>query len=625
MSYQLRDYQSDAVDTVINHIRKNTTSCLLKLPTGAGKSLIVAELAKILVNLSGKKVLCLAPNAELCEQNFEKYRLTGNYASFFSASIGKKSLKHDVVFGTPLTVLNAIKKDDRFDSRFAAIIIDEAHNTSATIREIIKRMRTHNPNIRLIGMSATPYRMADGYIYTHKQDEKGKLKAMPQGSYYEGEKESRKPLYDVLTYDLSEWFLIDNGYLTRPEFGKISNHYDTSELKLTSTGKFKQDGVDQAFKGKGRLTSEIVADVVEKSKDRLGVMFFASSIAHAAEVMESLPPEHSAMITGKTDSKERAKTIAGFKGGDIFYLVNVDVLTTGFDAPNCDTIAILRATESAGLLIQIIGRGLRLHDEKAECLVLDYAENVERHAPDGDIFSPDVSVFKDKEPGGIIFKCPSCEGDNLFGVQDDFIDFPHDVYGFAIDPFGTHLKKDTGDLIPVHYGQRCQNAYKTSSEIIQCSFRWQKKTCEECGAENSLSARLCSNCNHELIDPNKKLTKETSGGSNVNPEEWQEVDLVGAVFKPTNLKGNTQVLLRIRRDEAVRQIMVIINWNHPSPFFKMKSIQQLKVITGEDDNEQLIVTLENPDRGNTLLPISHTIEQRKKGDFYEIRSTERAL
>ena len=102
-------------------------------------------------------------------------------------------------------------------------------------------------------------------------------------------------------------------------------------------------------------------------------MLFAATVRHAEEVMASLPPDLSAMITGDTPKGERASIIARFKARRIKYLVNVAVLTTGFDAPHVDVIAILRKTESVGLLQQIIGRGLRLHDDKRDCLVLDYA------------------------------------------------------------------------------------------------------------------------------------------------------------------------------------------------------------------------------------------------------------
>jgi len=99
MTYTLRPYQQEAVNVAINWVRKHSEPCLLGLSTGAGKSLICAEVARILVKLSGKKILCLCPTAELVEQNYEKYLLTGNEASIYSASIGK-SLRHDVVFAT---------------------------------------------------------------------------------------------------------------------------------------------------------------------------------------------------------------------------------------------------------------------------------------------------------------------------------------------------------------------------------------------------------------------------------------------------------------------------------------------------------------------------------------------
>jgi DNA repair protein RadD len=127
----LRDYQQEAFDATIKYIKECYDPCLLELATGAGKSHIVAAIAEY---ISGKgKVLCLAPSKELTEQNHSKYLSTGNPASFFSASISK-SLRHNVVFGTPKTVLNSI---DRFGKEFVTIVIDEAHGITPTIKQIV--------------------------------------------------------------------------------------------------------------------------------------------------------------------------------------------------------------------------------------------------------------------------------------------------------------------------------------------------------------------------------------------------------------------------------------------------------------------------------------------------------
>jgi DNA repair protein RadD len=159
----LRPYQQKAHDAIINWVRKTTAPCMIEAATGAGKSHIIAAVAQTVHEISkGKHVLCLAPSAELVIQNSEKYGATGNPYSLFSASAGEKSLRNPVVFGTPITVKNKIK---RFGSQFSLVIIDECHGLTPTIKGIIGSMMEQNPRLRVVGMTATPYRMNEGYIF----------------------------------------------------------------------------------------------------------------------------------------------------------------------------------------------------------------------------------------------------------------------------------------------------------------------------------------------------------------------------------------------------------------------------------------------------------------------------
>ena len=135
--YTLRPYQQTAVDKAVNYMRKNSEPCLLELATGAGKSLICAEIAKVMNAMSKKKVLCLCPTAELVEQNYEKYLLTGNEASIYSASISK-SMRHPVVFATGQSFIKIAKK---FAHEFCAIIPDECHKIDNTFLEIVAILR----------------------------------------------------------------------------------------------------------------------------------------------------------------------------------------------------------------------------------------------------------------------------------------------------------------------------------------------------------------------------------------------------------------------------------------------------------------------------------------------------
>ena len=485
---ELRPYQLEAVKSAINYIKKCFDPCLLELATGAGKSLIVSEVAIWVNNTSGKKVLCLAPSKELVQQNHKAYLATGNPASIYCASISK-SLAHDVVFGSPTSVLNSLEK---FGDNFACIIIDEAHGITPTVKAIVDHMRQQNHKCRVIGCTATPYRLGDGYIYEYDIDDK----PVP-------ETQTKNPYFHKLIYKITAGELIDMGFLTRPHADPVDESYDTSGIENHTAKEY-----EQVFEGKGRKTSMIVQDVVNHSQGRKGVMIFAATVQHAQEVMESLDPNNSRLITGKTKKSERALYIAQFQSKQFKYLVNVSVLTTGFDATHVDVVAILRATDSVGLLQQIIGRGLRLDDDKYDCLVLDYAGNIESHCPDGDIFNPKIEArYKGSESFDLEAKCPSCDTINEFKGRDNPEHFDHDANGYFVDQLGEHILVDEKPM-PAHHGRRCYGQQLSAGYNERCEYRWTFKSCLECDHENDIAARYCSECKAELIDPNEKLQLE---------------------------------------------------------------------------------------------------------------------
>lgn len=364
MTFELRPYQVDSVDAVIDHIKKRLSPCLLELATGAGKSLIVSAIARYLAGVApNKRVLCIAPSKELVVQNHEKY--VAGYkepASIYCSSAGSKDLRHQVIFASPLTAVKNIRLIAHLG--VSGIIIDEAHGVTPTMLDLIKQVQEYevngerpNENVRVIGMTATPYRTGTGYIYA--KDCTGADEIL-----YDDDK-SRDPYYSRLLYRVSAGELVSQGYLTRPVIGETDEHYDTSKLETDSNGKFTNASVAKAFNGNTK-TERIVNKVMSFAGSRKGVMFFAATISHAEEIASYLPSDDVRVVTGKLKKSEREKFINDFKARRFKYLVNVDVLTTGFDAPHVDLIAILRATESPGLLQQIIGRSLRLDKKLTE-------------------------------------------------------------------------------------------------------------------------------------------------------------------------------------------------------------------------------------------------------------------
>lgn len=492
--FELRPYQREAVDAIISHVKTSVMPAMIEAPTGSGKSVIIAEVARIIYEMTGKRILVTAPTAELVIQNRKKFLATGYPASMYSASAGSKSLKHPVVFGSPLTIKGNISS---FKHNFAMVINDECDLITPTIKSIIEQMQDGNPNLRIIGTTATPYRMKEGYIFREWPD--GKIN---------GDDATADPFYHKCIYRIEAKYLIDNNYLTKPRIGSInSENYDTSGLVLNRMGKFDAASVDRAFVGMGRKTAHIVGDIVTQSRDRNAVLIFASTVKHAEEVMSSLPPSISAIITGET--KNRKDILQAVADGNIKYVVNVGVLTVGVDLPIVDVIALLRKSESVRLLQQIIGRGLRLYEGKEDCLILDYAGNIEEMAPDGDIFSPIVRASKTTTRAGpLMAKCPDCLYENSFTCLPDHVDSPIDENGYCLDVFGERIITEYGPM-PAHYGRRCFGYVSAGGgKLDRCGYFWTSRECDACGEKNDITARRCSGCKAELIDPNSKLIGE---------------------------------------------------------------------------------------------------------------------
>ena len=495
----LRPYQQAAVDAAVAWMRHSVDPFVIDAATGAGKSHIIAAIAADIHGRTGKRVLCLAPSAELITQNHEKYLASGNRASIFSASAGAKELRYPVVFGSPLTVKNRIS---RFGKEYAIVVIDEAHGITPTVRGIVEAMRAENPNLRVCGLTATPYRLGSGWIY----------RIGPGGDVH-GDDVAREPFFTKCVYMIGARELIAQGYLTPPVIGQVvAEGYETGGLEVNAQGKFDAGAVDRAYHGHGRKTAAIVADVVRQAQGRDGVMFFAATVRHAQEIMASLPPELSQIVTGETAKAERDSLVRRFKARAIKYLVNVSVLTTGFDAPHVDLIAILRKTESVGLLQQIIGRGLRVSPGKADCLILDYTTNIEDHCPDGDLFAPVVKAGVLGGGGTIDCECEVCGFQNKFTpikpAKGDELP-PMDKHGYVLDLMGQRVMTEWGPM-PGHYGRRCMGMLRTGArgEYDRCNYRWTAKDCPHCGSGNDIAARYCIECKGEIVDPNEKLNAD---------------------------------------------------------------------------------------------------------------------
>ncbi len=584
----LRPYQRDAVDTALNHLRRSIAPIMMEAATGAGKSLIIAEIARIIHEMTGKRILCTAPSAELVVQNREKYLATGNPASMFSASAGAKSLRHPVVFGSPLTIKNRISA---FKQNYAMVVIDECDLITPTVKAIIEAMRDGNPNLRVFGLTATPYRLGSGYIFAEWPD--GRCN---------GEDTAREPYFTKCVYQIGARELIEQGYLTPPVIGQINaSGYDTHGLVPNNQGKFDSAEVDRAYHGHGRKTAAIVGDIVAQSQGRRGVLIYAATVQHAREVLASLPPELSDIITAET--KNRKAILDRLRAQKLKYVVNVGVLTVGLDIPHIDVIAVLRKTESVRLLQQIVGRGLRLFQDKLDCLYLDYTSNMEDHCPDGDLFAPIVKAKGAAVKGdGIEVECPDCGYANQFSVHKDRADYTFDNHGYALDVFGQRIIPD----LPVHYGRRCLGLVRIGDSHGRCGYRWAGKECPQCREVNDIAARYCYVCKAEIVDPNEKLVSEFKALKR-DPTQPQTDIVVSVNFR----EGVSQ-----RGNKTVRA-----DWQTPWRSFSTWHQPEAKHSTGMRDWDAFAKAT----AGGSISPSTISYRKDLASGFYKILSFNREI
>ena len=465
--FKLRDYQQDAVEATLTHFRHSDQPAVIVLPTGAGKSLVIAELAK----LARRKILVLAHVKELIEQNHSKYLSYGLEGGLYSAGLKQKQSHLQVTFASVQSVARNLQD---FATEHSLVIIDECHRISddenSQYQQIFSQLKKFNPQLKLLGLTATPYRMGMGWIYRY---------------HYRGFCRSSEPRpFEYCIYELPLQYMIKRGFLTPPKMidAPIAQ-YDFSALTSSPYGNYPETEVNQLLVSYPRVTQAICEQIIELAAERRGVMIFAATVKHAQEVCGYLPEAETALITGATANTERDDLIRLFKQQKIKYLVNVAVLTTGFDAPHVDFIALLRPTQSVSLFQQIVGRGLRLAEHKQDCLVMDYAGN------GFDLFAPEVGQPKpDSSSVPVQVFCPACEFANIFWGKTD----------------------EEGNVLE-HFGRRCQGTVMLNSSVAtpdtqtQCDFRFRFKECPQCNAENDIAARNCHQCGNTIIDPDDQL------------------------------------------------------------------------------------------------------------------------
>jgi superfamily II DNA or RNA helicase len=455
----LRDYQQGVHDDTIAHLKskQGVEPVVIDASVGAGKSLLIAYLCQH-VTSKGGKAMVLARQGELAEQNAEEAWCIGLENSKFSASLRSRSTRHSTIFGTEGTVARALDKEL---AGYAPdlLCIDESHmvaydDPETQFMQIIEHFQRIKPKMRIVGYTGSPYRGITSIV----------------GHFW------KKKVGNISTE-----YLIDNGWLVPPVFGfplESDEEFKFGDIQTRNgSAEFDEKQLNAVVMEDKTLTHRIMLEVVERCKDRHGILIFAATKRHTKEVKQGLllagVDEHQiGIITESTKNAVRRDILARAKAGDCRYVINVGVLTTGVNIPRWDVVVYLRPIGSLVLLVQSLGRGLRLCQEtgKTDALILDYAGVMSRL--------------------GHLYNSPMLEEAQLQKAKEDH------------------------DLI------QCQKCYTPNSKFARrciakdadepdgrCAFFWQSQKCKRCDWENDISAVECRNpgCRHELRDPNAQL------------------------------------------------------------------------------------------------------------------------
>ena len=382
----LRYYQSDAVDAAYTWLRCHDTNPCIVIPTGGGKTPVIATICRDAVLRWGGRVLVLAHVKELLEQTCDKLSAICPEVSYgvYSAGLRRRDTDHSVIVAGIQSVHTRACDLGPFD----LVLVDEAHlipkSGDGMYRKFLADMRVVNPHVRVIGFTATPYRTSEGVICTDDG------------------------ILNAVCYEIGVRQLIADGFLSplTSKAGKAKASFDGLHIRA---GEFIAYETERLMDDDA-LVEAACQEIADVTKDKKGVLVFCSGIKHAEHVARELADSHgieAGIVTGETTAVERAMLLERFKAGTLRYLVNVNVLTTGFDAPHVDCVVLLRPTMSPGLYYQMVGRGFRLSPGKDDCLVLDFGGNVLRHGP--------VDAINTREPAksegggaGAVKECPQC-------------------------------------------------------------------------------------------------------------------------------------------------------------------------------------------------------------------------
>jgi len=350
MAFTPRPYQQEAINRGVDffHDKKQKFNALQILPTGSGKSLVIAN---IVMPLEGKTIV-LQPSKEILSQNFAKFISYGGRAGIYSASAGMK-YRDQITYAT----IGSIAKKHHLFADVKNVIIDECHLVNSEDGMYMDFIHSLEKHAKVLGLTATPYRLTSGY-------EGAQLKFLNSTS---------PRIFKQVIYYIQNDVLFNQGHLAKLEYFSF-NKIDRTRLEMNKSG---TDFTDASLKSYYRSINmeAITIDYGNRLlKKRKNLLVFCSLISEAITVSKGIPG--SVVLTGETDGNVRDKMLSQFKAGIIKCIINVGVLTTGFDYPELECVLLARSTMSLALYYQIVGRAMRPHPSKETAWIVDLGGNV---------------------------------------------------------------------------------------------------------------------------------------------------------------------------------------------------------------------------------------------------------
>lgn len=570
---QLRPYQSMAVDALYNYFRTNTGNPLIVAPTASGKSVMIAGfIERACKQFPNTRAMILTHVKELIQQDYDKIKTVWPEAPVGINSAGLR--QRHTLFPIIVAGIQSVYKNANHFGYQSFLMIDEAHllnpNEASMYQRFIADMLKINPKLKIIGWTATPYRMKGGLLTIGKDR-----------------------IFTDIAYEITlDYLLGDNPegiqYISYLKGKKTDTEIDLEGLK-TVAGDYHRGQLEERFDDEA-LMERVLDEVMQLSENRRSWLLFCSGVDHALHVRDALRKRGITCeaVTQKTSNEERDKILADFKQGNIRAVTNYGVLTTGFDAPCTDNIILLRATKSCGLYVQMLGRGMRLNGKtfeesvrngKEDCQVLDYGKNLQRFGP---INCIDIRTKEDPDPK----TCPKCHETNS-GRAKKCVECG---YAFEPLPSKTCPECEAEVFIFVRVCNAIERQCNSCGESFHARGHKSEVICPDCGMDDYTTMQHQCTYEFPLEEGKPNLTHQAADGEFIAQlNEPENVNITHVTYSRHTKPGKPDSLRVTYHASLTSQYQEWVTLEHTGPA-RMRAFTWWKIRTGPESKAPMTVT-----------------------------------